>query len=163
MINFKHGTAYSLDQSQAIGTLPSPKQGIISGQVVYKDNNGQINQGYPSTGVVGQIAIALNSDAEGEVLASNVLGCLNPDGNSEIETDQAISISSANYPVGTALTGVPVSAGSNVGLWTLASNYSSQRVLGYVTGVRTLPNVLQTINGVSVQGTATVVGIKLTI
>lgn len=168
MINFKKGPALSLHQVNYIGKAVSG-QAIKAGMVVRLNNNGgtiEVLKGSSdsSPDLAAIYGFAINNQDAGDVVESGVIGVYALDGASVIETDQtAAAVTYTNYPLGALLTtntsGQVVKASDQTSL-------TDQKVLGYVEGIRTIPGSVQELtdnNGatVKVQGTVTVLGIKL--
>jgi hypothetical protein len=111
---------------------------------------------------------AINNQTAGDVIESGVIGVYALDGHSVIETDQAKDeITSSTYPVGAPLT---AEAGTGlVKVVTVSSNApaTTDKIIGYVEGIRQIPGRTQTVTNpvtgrsTTVQGVTTVLGIKL--
>lgn len=136
MINIKKGTAHSLQQSDKIANAKTG-EAVTAGMLVHIDSSGDCIKGV--TGSSGTYALAdlvgfaVNNQTDGDVLESGKIGFYLLDGNSVIETDQAAAtITAANYPVGTALTGSGTAG--TVKTWA-----AGDRIIGYVEGIRSLP------------------------
>lgn len=135
MINIKKGTAHTLLQSDKLANIKSG-EAVVAGMGVHIDTSGDCIKGVTGSaatfGLVQLIGFALNNQTDGDVIESGKIGVLLLDGNSVIETDQvALTVTAANYPVGTALT----VNGSGLVL----SATSGDRIVGYVEGIRNLP------------------------
>ena len=157
MINFKKGPALSLNQVNYLGDAVSG-QGIVAGMVVQVNGSGQIVKptiAGDATDKALLLGFAINNQTDGDVTESGTIGVYALDGASVVETDQYSGAISGFTP------GVLVAAQTGTGkIVAVASNYAG-KVIGQVEAVRTLPGVTQVINGYSVQGSITVVGVKL--
>jgi hypothetical protein len=156
MINFKKGPALSLHQVNYIGKAKAG-EAVEAGMVVRLNGDGEVVKGSTaSTSKTDLLGFAINDQTDGDVIESGKIGVFALDGASVIETDKAAAaINSTNYPVGTQLTAV--ASTGNVAV----ANGTTDRVIGQVEGIREIPGVVQVINGVKVQGVATLLGIKL--
>jgi len=156
MINFKKGPALSLGQSDKVAKVAS-NSGIEAGHLVRIDaTTGLVTKGASATPNDDLLGFAINDATAGDVLESGKMGMFLLDGGSVIETDKAAStITSSNYPVG-----APVKANTD-GEIAIATP-GTDRVIGYVEGIRNLPSV-EVVNGVKIQGTRAMLGIKLSV
>jgi hypothetical protein len=156
MINFKKGPALSLGQSDKVAKLAAG-QAIEAGHVVRVDaTSGEVYLGASGTPKDDYLGFAINNATDGDVISSGKIGVYNLDGASVVETDKAANISAANYAIGQPLKAIQDTG--NVAL----GDPASDRIIGYVEGVRNLPSV-QVVNGVKIQGTRALLGIKLTV
>lgn len=164
MINFKKGPALSLHQVNYIGNSKSG-EGVVAGMVVTINGSGQVVKPTIAGSAADKallLGFAINNQDSGDVLESGVIGVYALDGASVIETDQATgTINAGTYPVGSLL-----KVDTGTGKVTPAANDYAYRVIGQVEGIRTLPGNIQSLtdnngNTVKVQGTTTVLAIKL--
>lgn len=159
MINFKKGPALSLHQVNYIGKAKTG-QGVIAGMVVEINESGEVvkaTSAGDATDKAKLYGFAINTQDSGDVIESGAIGVYALDGASVIETDQtAASITTTNYPIGDL-----VAVEDGTGKIKKVATGASDRAIGQVEGIRTLPGVTQTINGIKVQGSTTVVAIKL--
>jgi hypothetical protein len=156
MINFKKGPALSLGQSDKVAKVAS-NSGIEAGHLVRIDaTTGLVTKGASATPNDDLLGFAINDATAGDVLESGKMGVFLLDGGSVIETDKtAATITNANYAVG-----APLKAGTD---GTVAvGTPGTDRIIGYVEGIRSLPSV-ETVNGVKIQGTRAMLGIKLSV
>ena len=159
MINFKKGPALSLHQVNYIGAAKA-NEGVVAGMVVTINGSGEvvkptINDDARDKEIL--LGFAINNQSAGDVIESGKIGVYALDGASVIETDQTENaVTAVNYPVGTLLS---VKTGTGQ-VCTVANNYTG-KIIGQVEGVRTIPGKTQEINGVKVQGTTAVLGVKL--
>lgn len=157
MINFKKGPALSLNQVNYLGTAVTG-QAIVAGMVVQVNGTGQAVKPTIADGAADKallLGFAINNQADGDVTESGTIGVYALDGASVVETDQYSGSISGFTP------GTLVAAQTGTGkIVAVATSYSG-KVIGQVEAVRSLPGVTQVINGVSVQGSITVVGVKL--
>lgn len=160
MINFKKGPALSLHQVNYIGKAKSG-EGVVAGMVVQIDaTTGEVVKPTIAGSVADKAKLfgfAINNQDSGDVIESNAIGVYALDGASVVETDQVVgTIDAGTYPVGTLL---KVQTGTGK-LEAAATNYDG-KIIGQVEGIRSIPGVVATINGVKVQGSKTVLGVKL--
>jgi len=159
MINFKKGPALSLHQVNYIGKAKSG-EGIVAGMVVQVDSNGDVVKPTIAGAAADKakvLGFAINSQDAGDVIESGVIGVYALDGASVVETDQVKNtITAANYPTGSLL-GVE----SGTGLVISVANDYAYKVIGQVEGIRSIPGVVSIVNGVKIQGSKNVLGIKL--
>jgi hypothetical protein len=168
MINFKKGPALSLHQINYIGKAVSG-QAVVAGMVVRLNNNSgtvEVLKGSSdsSPDLNAIYGFAINNQDAGDVIESGVIGVYALDGASVIETDQAAAtINYTNYPIGSLLTtntsGQVVKASDQTSL-------TAVKIIGQVEGIRTIPGNVQSLtdnngNAFKVQGTTTVLGVKL--
>lgn len=159
MINFKKGPALSLHQVNYIGAAKA-NEGVVAGMVVAITSTGEvvkptINDSASDKELV--LGFAINNQEAGDVIESGKIGVYALDGASVIETDQTENaVTAVNYPVGTLL-----SALSGTGKVKAVANNYAGKVIGQVEGIRTIPGRTQEVNGVKVQGTTAVLGVKL--
>lgn len=160
MINFKKGPALSLHQVNYIGSAKTG-EGVKAGMIVRINEDGQVVRGTDDDTEKGYLyGFAINSQDAGDVIESGKIGVYALDGASVIETDQFID---QTYDVGALVTVHEAEAPSeDAGKITLVTNPATQRVIGQVeAGVHVIPGVTQTINGYKVQGSVSVVSVKL--
>ena len=155
-INFKKGPALTLGQTDKVAPVDAGS-GIIAGNVVrIHATTGKATLGSSaSTSTSDLLGFAINTATDGDVLESGKLGVFLLDGSSVVELDSACVTGTINNS--TFNNGAPVAAGTD-GKVKAASG--SDRVIGYVEGIRSLPTIV-TVNGVKVQGTTSFLGIKL--
>lgn len=155
MINFKKGPGLSLGQSDKVAKLAA-SQAIEAGHVVRIDSvTGMVTKGASATPNDDLLGFAINNGTDGDVVESGKMGVYLLDGASVIETDKAaLAITSANYPIGT-----PLKADENTGAVSTGT-VGTHRIIGFVEGIRSLPSV-ETVNGVKIQSTRAMLGIKL--
>jgi hypothetical protein len=115
-----------------------------------------INKGASVTPNDDLLGFAINNGTDGDVVESGKMGMFLLDGASVIETDKAaLAITSSNYAIG-----APIKAGTD---GTVATGTpGTDRIIGYVEGIRSLPSV-ETVNGVKIQSTRALLGIKLSV
>ncbi len=155
MINIKKGTGHSLSQSDKIGDAKA-NEGVVAGMLVRYTSSGEIEKGVTSQGVDNLLGFAINSQTDGDSIASGKIGMYVLDGNTVVETDQFTGVI-ADYVVGARIGGDAETG--DVKPWA-----SGDRVIGYVEGSRTLPS--QTIPATSSTPnweTTTLLGIKLAV
>lgn len=160
MINFKKGPALSLHQVNYIGKAKTDEE-IVAGMVVQVDANGDVVKPTIAGTAADKakvLGFAINSQDAGDVIESGVIGVYALDGASVVETDQTdnASISATNYPTGSLL-GVESGTGK---VKVVAADYVG-KIIGQVEGIRSIPGVVSIVNGVKVQGTKNVLGVKL--
>lgn len=157
MINFKKGPALSLHQVNYIGKAKA-SEGVVAGMVVQLNSSGEVVKASVTNDPADKALIlgfAINNQDSGDVIESNAIGIYALDGASVIETDQVSGdINTTNFPVGSLLS---ATAGQVVKVTTGFAG----KVIGQVEGIRTIPGVVETISGVKVQGSKTVLGVKL--
>jgi len=156
MINFRKGTGLTLLQTDSVGASVSGQTYVAGqyGRLAINSGTYSVYVGASGTPLSDLAGFIVNSSTDGDVIESGKVGIVLLDGNTVVETDQAYqTISDANYPLGTPLYG---RTDGTVDTWTT----STQKIIGWVAGTRTLP-ALQTVNGTQIQGTTTVLGIKL--
>ena len=159
MINFKKGPALSLHQVNYIGAAKA-NEGVVAGMVVTINGSGEVVKPTISDNATDKeklFGFAINNQSAGDVIESGKIGVYALDGASVIETDQTENpVTAVNYPVGTLL-----SVKTGTGLVCAVANSYTGKIIGQVEGVRTIPGLTQEINGVKVQGTTAVLGVKL--
>ena len=156
MINARKGTAHSLAQADIVGTIVAG-QGVVAGMVCRLHTDGTILKGNASATTIQDtlLGFAINNQDDGDVIESGKLGLYSLDGNSVIETDQtAATITAGNYPIGTALTA------QTDGL-VADGTPASDRIIGWVYGIRSLPCETTLSNGDKIQSTKNLLAIKL--
>jgi hypothetical protein len=156
MINFKKGPGLSLGQSDKVAKLAAT-QAIEAGHVVRVDSaDGLVYKGASGTPNDDLLGFAINNGTDGDVIESGKMGVYLLDGGSVIETDKAAgTIDNATYPIGK-----PIKAGTD---GTVAAGLpGTDRIIGYVEGIRRLPSV-ETVAGVKIQSTRALLGIKLSV
>lgn len=159
MINFKKGPALSLRQTNFVAKAVAG-QNVEAGHVVRLNDNAGVVEvlkgaaASPATSAA-IYGFAINDQTSGDVIESGKLGVYALDGASVVETDKVEgSISSASYPIGTALT---VHTNGNV-----KAAGEGDKVIGWVEGIRSLPGKVVTLeSGQKIQGSVTFLGIKL--
>jgi len=163
MINFKKGPALSLHQVNYIGKAVAVGEGqtpIVAGMVVQINSSGQVIKADVADNATDKeklFGFAINNQDAGDVIESGAIGVYALDGASVIETDQTEhDITATNYPVGTLLSAMD----GNGKVCSVANNYTG-KIIGQVEGVRTIPGVSAVVNGVKVQGSVNVLGVKL--
>lgn len=154
MINIKKGPGLSLGQVDKVAKPAASAGTIEAGQVVKlhaTDGTAVLPSGASDTGLLG---FAITDSTDGDAIESGKIGILLLDGTSVIETDRtgSTAITSTNFNVGANLT---CTSAGNVALAT-----ASDRVIGKVEGIRSLPSI-ETVGGVKIQGTRAFLGIKL--
>ncbi len=150
MINVKKHTAHSLQQTDKVGKAKA-NEAVVAGMIVSVDAAGDVVKGGDATSLFG---FAINNQTDGDVVESGKIGVYLLDGGSVIETDQAAAtITSSNYAIGAAL----YPEAGNTGKVTTDNTVG--KVIGYVEGIRTLPNQNSSTFGTT--KTVTVLGIKL--
>jgi len=163
MINFKKGPALSLNQVNYTGPVAtSPVQNIVAGMVVQINSSGAVIKPTIADAAADKallLGFAINNQLDGDVVEAGALGVYALDGASVVETDQYVAGTIASFVPG-ALVGVETLTGK-IKVVTPANAAAGYRVIGQVEAVRALLGVTQVINGVSVQGSITVVGVKL--
>lgn len=138
MINFKKGNGLTLQQSDIVGKTVDG-EAIVSGMVCRVHTDGTIKKGVSGSPLDNLIGFAVNNQDDGDVISSGKLGLFLVANNAVVETDQtAATINVSNYPIGKRL-----SAGAD-GL--LKGAVDGEYVIGHVTGVRSLPGGLKTVN-----------------
>lgn len=155
MINFKKGPGLSLGQSDKVAKLAA-SQAIEAGHVVRIDSaTGLVTKGVSSDNPFDDLlGFAINNGTDGDVVESGKMGVYLLDGVSVIETDKAaLAITNTNYPIGKPL---KANTDGTVG----AGVPATDRIIGLVEGIRSLPSV-ETVNGVKIQSTRAMLGIKL--
>lgn len=160
MINFKKGPALSLHQVNYIGKSKSG-EGIVAGMVVNINGSGEVIKADGANSAADKEKVygfAINSQDAGDVIESGAIGVYALDGASVIETDQTeFAVTAGAYPIGTLLGAMEDASGR---VCSVASNYAG-KIIGQVEGVRTIPGVTAVVNGVKVQGSVNVLGVKL--
>lgn len=165
MINFKKGNGLTLQQADVVGATVTG-EGIVAGMVARVHTDGSIKKGVSGSPLSDLVGFAINNQDDGDVIASGKLGLFLVANNAVVETDQtALAINSTNYPIGRRLT-----AGTD-GLLKAAAD--GDYVIGHVTGIRSLPVGLVSVNqdlntggdgagpAFKVQSFANVVSVKL--
>lgn len=142
MINIRKGQAHSLLQTDRVGSVVA-SEGVIAGMVVKFDPTANTNAGgikkVASVSDAGLVGFALNNQNDGDVYASGKLGYYLLDGDSVIETDQ---IQAAPTVACTAAAiGAFVIPSTTAGKFNIVNAVTTERVLGKVYDVRTLPSV----------------------
>jgi hypothetical protein len=165
MINFKAGPALTLQQVNYVHPLGAD-QTVEAGQVVRVANVSGVLQVLvgasasptPATDLLG---FALNSSYQGDVIESGKVGVYALDGAGIVETDQTYptSINYTNFPLGSKLTAYTDGTVRVAG--------STDRVIGYVEGIRDLPGkpltVTNPVTGLpfTIQGPVTFLAVKV--
>lgn len=158
MINFKKGPALSLHQVNFVAAAVAG-QAIEAGHVVRLNNNAGVTEVLKGAAASPAdpdaiYGFAINNQTDGDVIESGKIGVFALDGASVVETDKAAAtINLTNYPLGAPLS---VNTSGEVKVAT-----STDKVIGNVEGVRSLPGKSITIGGVKTQGPVTFLGIKL--
>lgn len=170
MINFKKGNGHSLKQTDKLGNA-KVGEGVVAGMVVHVDSNGDVIKG--GNAATNLLGFAANDQTDSDVIESGKIGMIMLDGNTVIETDQVTittgsTINFTDFPIGAAVT-----YDSTTG--NVIKVASTERVLGYVEGIRTLPNTVNVTqsykniagttlsNTVATQKFVNVLGIKLAV
>ena len=166
MINCKKGTAFSLQQADIRGLNPNASQygsgspTITAGELVYVAPTTYLVTAVPTTGgasFVGLKGFAMNNNYDGDAIESGKIAIYTLDGNSIIETDQVdltadsttSGINLTNYPVGTPM----YPSGGTAGLVSKINGSAGNlwpAPIGWVEGVRSLPNATPYPSGTTV-------------
>lgn len=142
MINIRKGQAHSLQQSARVGATVA-SEGVVAGMLVKYDPTANSNAGgikkVSSATDAGLLGFAVNNQTDGDVIASGKLGLYMLDGASVVESDQIQT--SPTVAATVAAIGNFVIPSTTAGKFNIVTSVTTERVIGKVYDVRTLPSV----------------------